>query len=257
LARTKSIAVAGKGGTGKSTIAALLVSKLCSLKDGPVLAVDADPDSNLGTLLGIETAQTIGDLREEVRRELANFPAGMTKASYVEAGLHEIIEEAKGFDLVTMGRGEGPGCYCYLNNLIKKFSDDLAPSYKWLVMDNEAGLEHLSRRTSVDIDTMIIVVNENPLSLGSAKRIQELTDDIKDRIRTRFVVTNMVKQERLPKIKERLSELGLEQLCDIPYDSKLEEIIFNGGSLRDLSDSPVLQCIDKILNKAGGINGNS
>ena len=192
----KSIAVAGKGGTGKTTIAALIIGRLCKRGEGPVLAVDADPDSNLGTLLGIEPEQSIGDLREEVRKNISNFPAGMSKASYVEAGLHQIIEEASGFDLVTMGRGEGSGCYCYLNSLIKKFSDDLAPSYSWLVMDNEAGLEHISRRTSVDIDALIIVVNDNPISISSAGKIQDITDNLKGRIRNRYIVTNMVKEER-------------------------------------------------------------
>ena len=178
---TKSIAIAGKGGTGKTTIAALIVQHLCRRALGPVLAVDADPDSNLGTFLGIESAQTVGDLREEVLKEIKNFPAGMPKASYVEAGLHELIEEAQGFDLITMGRGEGSGCYCSLNNMIRKFSADLTPSYSWVVMDNEAGLEHLSRRTSVDIDSLIVVVNDNPISLNSAKRIQEITGDLNSR----------------------------------------------------------------------------
>jgi CO dehydrogenase maturation factor len=253
----KSIAVAGKGGTGKSTLAALCVSELCRRGKGPVLAVDADPDSSLGTLLGLEPSETIGDLREEVRRELKNFPAGMTKASYVEAGLHEIVEEAEGFDLVTMGKGEGSGCYCYLNSLIKKFSDDLAPSYPWLVMDNEAGLEHISRRTSVDIDGLIILVTDNPLSLSSAEKIKSITDNLESRISTRYLVTNMIRDERLPIVKERLSALGLEQLCHIPYDPKLEEIIFNGDSVGTLTESPVLESIDVIIDRIGGTNGNS
>lgn len=119
---SKSIAVAGKGGTGKTTISALLISALVQMKMGPVLAVDADPDSNLGSLLGIQSKQSIGNLREEVLKEMKNLPAGMTKANYVEAGLHQIIEEADGFDLITMGKGEGAGCYCSLNNIIRKFS---------------------------------------------------------------------------------------------------------------------------------------
>ncbi|HUV06933.1 MAG TPA: AAA family ATPase [Spirochaetia bacterium] len=253
----KSIAVAGKGGTGKTTIAALLITRLCAGNKGPVLAVDADPDSNLGTLLGIESSQSIGDLREEVLREIKNFPAGMSKASYVEAGLHQIITESIGFDLVTMGRGEGSGCYCYLNNLIKKFSDDLAPSYPWMIMDNEAGLEHISRRTSVDIDTLLIVVSENPLSIHSAKKIKEITDSLKSRVRHRYIVTNMVHKERIPVITNKLSELGIETLSDIPFDEKLEETIFNGEPLSRLTDSPVLDCIDKILDKIGGDDGNS
>jgi CO dehydrogenase maturation factor len=253
----KSIAVAGKGGTGKTTIAALLITRLCAGGKGAVLAVDADPDSNLGTLMGLEPQQSIGDLREEVLREIKNFPAGMSKASYVEAGLHQIIAEASGFDLITMGRGEGSGCYCYLNNLIKKFSDDLAPSYPWLVMDNEAGLEHISRRTSVDIDSLVVVVSDNPLSFHSAKKIKDITDNLESRIRHRYLVTNMIKKERIPLLEEKISELGLERLCDIPFDPKLEELIFKGEPLSGFSDSPVLECIDKILNKIGGSDANT
>lgn len=245
----KSIAVAGKGGTGKSTIAALLVLNLVKQGKGPVLAVDADADSNLGPLLGVEPAQSIGDLREEVLKEIKNFPAGMSKASYVEAGLHQIIEEATGFDLVTMGRGEGPGCYCYLNTLIKKFSDDLTPSYSWAVIDNEAGLEHISRRTSTNIDTLLVIVSDNPLSFSSAQKIQDLTDTLEKRIRQRYLVTNMVKAERLPIVKDRLSKLHITHLYDIPYDPKLEEAVFNGEPLRDLSATPALEAIEFILEK--------
>lgn len=214
---------------------------------GPVLAVDADADSNLGTLLGVEPIQSIGDLREEVLKEIKNFPAGMSKASYVEAGLHEIIEEAEGFDLVTMGRGEGAGCYCYLNSLIKKFSDDLTPSYPWVVIDNEAGLEHISRRTSTNIDTLLVVVSDNPLSFSSAKKIQDLTDTLEKRINQRYLVTNMIKPERKAVIHKRLSEFHIEYLCDIPYDPTLEELVFNGESLRKLSTTPALEAIEVIL----------
>ena len=253
----KSIAVAGKGGTGKSTIAALLVLHLCEKGMGPVLAVDADPDANLGTLLGVETAKSIGDLREEVLKEMKNFPAGMSKASYVEAGLHQIIEEASGFDLITMGRGEGSGCYCSLNNMIRKFSQDLNPSYSWVVIDNEAGLEHISRRTSQFIDSLIVVVNDNPLSFDCAKRIENLTEDLKSRIKKKYLVTNMVKDGRKDEVHRRLSGLKFEHICDIPYDVELEEIVYEDKPLTSLSDSPIPGYIDLIVEKIGGINGNS
>ena len=245
----KSIAVAGKGGTGKTTIAALLILELVRQGKRPVLAVDADPDANLGALLGVVPKQSIGDLREEVRATMKNFPAGMSKASYVEAGLNQLIQEADGFDLVTMGRGEGAGCYCYLNTLIKKFSDDLTPSYLWVVIDNEAGLEHISRRTSTNIDTLLVIATDNPLSLSSAGRIQELTDTLEKRINQRFLVTNMVKAERLPVIQQRLASLRLEHLCDIPYDPILEETVFAGLPLQDLSDGPAMQAIKTILKR--------
>jgi CO dehydrogenase maturation factor len=256
----KSLAIAGKGGTGKSTLAAALITSLCGRNEGPVLAIDADPDSNLGTLLGLDSAESIGDLREEVRAEISNFPAGMSKASYVEAGLHQIIVEAPGFDLLTMGRGEGAGCYCYLNSLIKKFSDDLAPSYSWLVIDNEAGLEHISRRTSVDIDALLIVVSDNPLSLHSAKKIEEITSDLKGRIKSRFLVTNMIREDRLEAVKQRLTEFSVVHLCDIPYDPGLEEIIYRGEPLSHLAESPFWDRIDLIIkeiSEKGGTDGGS
>jgi CO dehydrogenase maturation factor len=244
-----SIAVAGKGGTGKTTVAALLVSRLRARRARPILAVDADPDSNLAPLLGVAEARSIGDLREEVRAEMANFPAGMSKASYVEAGLHQIIEEAEGFDLLTMGRGEGAGCYCYLNSLIKKFSDDLTPSYEWVIMDNEAGLEHISRRTSTSIDTMLIVVTENPLSFHSALKIRDITDNMKERFFDRYVVTNMIRDKENSLVYKKLPELGIEHIRDIPYDPQLEEIVFNGEPVSKLENGPAVESIDYILDR--------
>ena len=248
----KSIAVAGKGGTGKTTIAALLVTQLGLRGWGPVLAVDADPDSNLGSLLGIKPRQSIGDLREEVLKAIKELPAGMTKASYVEAGLHQIIEEAEGFDLLTMGRGEGAGCYCALNNMIRKFSDDLTPSYRWVIMDNEAGLEHLSRRTTRDVDALVVVVTDNPLSLASAERIQAITEAMDNRIRRKFIVTNAVKEAHKAAIQEKVRSFRLEYLVDIPYDPQLEETIFRGEPLKKMDGSPIMASIAAIIDAVGG-----
>jgi len=227
----KSIAVAGKGGIGKSTLSALLVKALQHIGEVPILAVDADADSNLATLLGIENGESVGELREDVLREVQNFPAGMSKAAYVEAGLHQIIVESEGFDLITMGRGEGAGCYCYLNTLIRKFSEDLAPSYKWIIFDNEAGLEHLSRRTTENVDALLVVVGENPLSLHSAKSIKEIVDQMGNRIRNIYAVMNMVKPRNIEKIEGSLSDLGLEVLCRLPYDETLEQMVFDNSRI--------------------------
>ena len=254
---TKSIAVAGKGGTGKSTIAALLVARLLARNESPILAVDADPDSSLGTLLGVTPIQSIGDLREEVRKEIKDFPAGMTKANYVEAGLHQIITEAKGFDLITMGKGEGAGCYCYLNSLIKKFSDDLTPSYDWVVMDNEAGLEHISRRTSGNIDTFLIIVTDNPLSVDSAAKIKEVARSIGNRIENIYAVANMLEGKKLERVKKKLGELELPLLCSIPWNEKLNDAIFDGVPVTSVEEPSVTGYIDEILNKAGGDHDNT
>ncbi len=253
----KSIAVAGKGGTGKSSVAALIVSSLVSRDMGPVLAIDADPDCNLGTLLGRKTRQTIGDLRDDLLKEIKNFPAGMTKANYIEMGLHEIIEEGDGFDLITMGKGEGASCYCFINSLIRKFCDDLTPSYQWVVIDNEAGLEHLSRRTTVDIDGLITIVNENPLSFDCASQIENITKEMKGRITRNYLITSQIKEERITMVHERVAQLNTELLCDIPYSFKLEETIFLGKPVKEMIGDPVMDAINLIIDRIGGENGSS
>ncbi|MBT3271959.1 MAG: hypothetical protein HN368_02300, partial [Spirochaetales bacterium] len=185
----------------------------------------------LATLLGITDSESVGELREDLLRDIKNFPAGMSKASYIEAGLHEIISESDGLDLITMGRGEGSGCYCYLNSLIRKFSDDLAPSYRWVVFDNEAGLEHLSRRTTQNVDALLVAVTENPLSLHSAKSIKDIVDLMGNRIRKTYAVTNMVKPRNIARIKEQLDEIGLELLVELPYDENLDQMVFENSSI--------------------------
>lgn len=254
---TKSIAIAGKGGTGKSTIAALLINRLCNRGMKPVLAVDADPDCNLGTLLGTEAEQTIGDLREDLLKTIKDFPAGMTKANYIESGLHQIIGECEGYDLITMGKGEGASCYCYINSLIRKFCDDLTPSYHWVVIDNEAGLEHLSRRTTTNIDALIVVVNESPLSFSCAKKIKEIVSEMNGRITKTYVVSSMVKQSRLSEVHKRIDELQMEFLTDIPREVEIEDIVFNGLPISSLTSNTVLTAVDRIIKKIGGNNENT
>jgi CO dehydrogenase maturation factor len=246
-----SIAVAGKGGTGKTTITALIVRYLKEHEKGPMLVMDADPDANLGTLLGIKPEKSLGDLREEILREIKKLPSGMSKAAYLEAGLHQIIAEADGFDLIAMGRGEGPGCYCYLNSLIRKFSEDLTPSYAWVVMDNEAGLEHLSRRTTNNIDALIVVVNENPLSFDTARNIESITASIKNNIRRKCLVTNMVRPEKLPLVMKRISGLHLDHIGDIPVDPVLENAIFQGQSIMNMQNSIAFESILRIMKTIG------
>jgi CO dehydrogenase maturation factor len=242
-----SIAVAGKGGTGKTTITSLIVRHLREKKSGPILVMDADPDANLGTLLGIKPEKSVGDLREEILREIKKLPSGMSKAAYLEAGLHQIIAEADGFDFIVMGRGEGPGCYCYLNSLIRKFSQDLTPSYTWVVMDNEAGLEHLSRRTTNNIDALLVVVNENPLSFETAKSIKSITANINNAIRKKFLVTNMVRPEKMPLVLQRIAGLNLDYIGDVPNDPVLDEAIFQGESVMGVQNSIAFESIKRIM----------
>ena len=254
---SSTIAVAGKGGTGKSTIASLIIERLRVRGLTPVLAVDADPDCNLGTLLGTEAGETVGNLRDDLLKAIKDFPAGMTKADYIEAGLHQIIDEAEGYDLITMGKGEGASCYCFINNLIRKFCDDLSPSYPWVVIDNEAGLEHLSRRTTTDVDGLIVVVNESPLSFSCASQIKEIVSDMNDRIANTYVVTSMVKPNRLAEVHRRIEEMGMEFLTDIPRDDEIEDIVFDGKPISSLTSDAVLTAVDRIINRIGGNNENT
>lgn len=243
----KTIAVTGKGGTGKTVVAALIIKWLKHNAAGPILALDADPDANLGAVLGIRAEKTIGDLREETLKEIKNLPAGMSKSAYIEAGLHQIVVENEKVDLITMGRPEGPGCYCYLNNLLREFADKMQASYEWVVMDNEAGLEHLSRRTASKIHGLIVVINENPLSIDCAERIDKLVRELKNEIGVIYVVANSVNESQSRQLKGKIDRLRMKYLGFIPYDQKLEELIFKRKSLFDLVNSEALSKIDKIM----------
>jgi len=247
----KTIAVTGKGGVGKTTVAALIIRYLRENTPGPILALDADPDCNLATVLGVEIESTIGDLREDMLKQIKDFPPGMSKENYVEAGLHQLITETPKVDMITMGRGEGSGCYCFINNLLRKFADDLLPAYQWMVMDNEAGLEHLSRRTAAFIDHLIVVVTDNPLAIDCAVRVDRLLDDLDRDVRNRHFVLNAVRAERIPEVMDKMSNLGMEHLATIPRDDAVEEAVFRGESLYALANTPAVTIIDEMMRKIG------
>lgn len=247
----KVIALTGKGGVGKSTIAALIIRYLKLCADGPILAIDADPDANLAALLGIEIEETIGDLREDVLRNIRNLPAGMHKENYIEAGFHQTIVETEKVDMIAMGRPEGPGCYCFVNNLLRKFTDDVLPTYEWIVMDNEAGLEHLSRRTAAKIDHLIVVVNENPLSVDCARRIDELVSDMGRSIGRKYFLLNAVREQRQDAIREKLGKLSLADLGALPLDEALDEAVFQGKSIYTLEETPAVLAVNRVMERIG------
>jgi CO dehydrogenase maturation factor len=246
-----TIAVTGKGGVGKTTIAALIVRHLRAKAGGAILALDADPDSNLATVLGVQVETTIGDLREDVLKQMADWPAGMSKEAYVEAGLHQIIVETPKVDLIAMGRGEGPGCYCFINNLLRKFADELMPCYEWIVMDNEAGMEHLSRRTASRIDHLIVVVNGGPLAIDSARRIDRLLLDLGRDVRGKYLVLNAVRPDRQAEVLAKLAETDLEFLGSVPRDEALEEALFRGDPIYALEDTPAVGTIGEMMQRIG------
>jgi CO dehydrogenase maturation factor len=245
----KVIAVTGKGGTGKTTVAALTIKWLKAHARGPVLALDADPDANLATVLGVPVPKTIGDLREETVREIKSLPVGMTKASYIQAGLHQIVVETPKVDFITMGRPEGPGCYCFVNTLLREFAEDLEDAYEWVVMDNEAGLEHISRRTAAHVDHLIVVVNSSSLAIDCARRIQQLLASLKNEVRRKYVLINDAGEERAAAIRQRLESIGFEYLGHLPHDDALEQQVFNGQSLFELNGTAATTKMDEILKK--------
>jgi CO dehydrogenase maturation factor len=189
---TFTMAIAGKGGVGKTTFAALSVRYLSeSLKD-VVLAVDADPNSNLGAKLETEPGRTLGDIREEVLKQGDDIPKEMSKQEYLDYQIRLAVKEGGGFDLLTMGRQEGPGCYCYVNNMLRTFLDALSTRYATVVIDNEAGMEHLSRRTTRSPDVLFVLCDKSKASQDAARRIASLADEMGIKARRKAIVFGMI-----------------------------------------------------------------
>ena len=245
------IAVSGKGGTGKTTLAALIVRRCIKRLDKPVLAVDADPNSSLGSKLGLEAELTIGDMREDVFRHKHDASAGTPKQRVIEYGVQNAVAEGDGFDLVVMGRGEGPGCYCSVNNMLRTFLRGLSSGYKHVVIDNEAGMEHLSRRTDDKVDLMLVVSDPTPTGLRSAKRIAELAEDLAVvRGRLWLIVNRVTDFERAERYAADYA--GLDLLGCIPEDPLVQDYELQCRSVLDLPDeSKAPAALDSALVRVG------
>jgi len=247
-----TIAVAGKGGTGKSTLAALMILKLVKNGKGAVLAVDADPNVNLNGLLGIEMHQTVGGLREETLKVIkkGDFPAGMSKSMYLKLGLEECLIEDKGLDLLAMGRQEGPGCYCLVNSILREFLDSISRNYRYVVIDNEAGMEHLSRRTTRDVNMLLLVSDDNPVSLRSAGNISRMGKELDLSISKKYLILNNVRETIPLHLEKEIEENDLTFLAKIPQDEFVSSLSKEGRSLKDLPEnSPALRSVANLLEK--------
>jgi len=228
------IAVAGKGGTGKTTTTAMLIRLLKERKDCSILAVDADPNSNLGEVLGIEVKNTIGSVLDNISCNPESVPAGMTKDRFIEYQVQSAIQEADGFDLLTMGKPEGPGCYCYVNNVLRNIISKLIKDYSYIIIDNEAGLEHLSRRTTRAADTLLVVSDATPVGLKAAKRINALTKELKIDVKKRLLLINRFNKELE---SEKISDSGLELAGYLPQDEEISELSLTGKPIMVLNNS--------------------
>ena len=245
-----NIAVAGKGGSGKTSLASLIIRYLKNSGAGPILAVDADANANLGESLGLKVAQTVGVLLDDFQRSKMNIPAGMTKEIYLDYKLNEILVESKGLDLLTMGRGEGPECYCYPNVIVKKFADSLAENYAYTVMDNEAGMEHLSRRTTQDADALLLVSNHSVKGVRTIARIKELVSSLKLRVRKELAVISIAPAELDSLVTEELERVGIELAAVIPEDEELYRYDLELKPLLDLPEtSEAVRAVNDLMQK--------
>jgi len=226
-----TIGLAGKGGTGKTPIAGLLIKYLVEKGKTPVLAVDADANTNLNEVLGLEVTDTLGSAREEMKKGVAT---GMTKDVFMEMKLEHSVVEAKGFDLIVMGRPEGSGCYCAANTLLTQYLQRLIDNYPYIVIDNEAGMEHISRLTTKDVDILLIVSDSSRRGILSAARIAQLTDELGLRIGRKCFIINQAKEGEAEVLEKAAAEYKLDLVGIIPEDSMIRDFDLKGRPTIDL-----------------------
>jgi CO dehydrogenase maturation factor len=245
-----NIAVAGKGGSGKTSIASLVIRYLKSKGSGPILAVDADPNANLGESLGLDIKQTVGRILYDFQRDKINIPPGMTKEAYLEYKLNEAMVEAKGLDLLTMGRGEGQDCYCYPNTILRKFIDSLTQNYAYMVMDNEAGMEHLSRGTTQDIDELLIISDHSVKGVRTVARIRDLVAELKLSVKRQSVLINFIPAKLDPLVAAELSRLEISPIATIPLDDEVYQYDLRLKPLLELPDtSKAVRAVSDLMGK--------
>ncbi len=237
-----TIAFAGKGGTGKTTLAGITIKYIMEETGKPVLAVDADSNACLNEALGTDINATVGKLREKTLdtiRSGAVRPGGMSMEQLFDYQIQQAIIESNGFDLLVMGRPEGPGCYCAANNIIRKYTDKLSDDYPYVVIDNEAGMEHLSRRTTNSVDLLIIVSDPTVKGVKTAKRIHELTNELKLDVSRKAFVINRIQGEESETLGKIAEEEGLQVSGFIPNDTVIFNLDLEGRSVFEISNDAV------------------
>lgn len=246
----KCVAVAGKGGVGKTTFTALLLRQIINNNhDISILAVDADPNANLNEALGLEVTATISDLLEETKNPKA-IPEGMPKNVFVEYRLQQTLVESQDIDLLVMGGPQGPGCYCYPNDLLRKYLENLGSNYDLIAIDTEAGLEHISRRTIPLVDTMFVISDSSARGIRSAGRVNELIKGLHSAVGEVYLVVTKTSDNSLDTLSEEIEKTGLKLIGEIPLDSLVTELDLAGQPLYNLPDeSKAVQAVQKILER--------
>lgn len=256
---TTTIALAGKGGVGKTTIAGMVIKYLVQNTPGPVLAIDADPSSNLNMVLGLDLDWTVGDIREgmldQVKESLTAggaamgvLPGGISKRDYLEYEIRSSLSEGDHVDLIAMGRSEGPGCYCAVNHNLREVVDAMSKNYLYVVIDNEAGMEHLSRRTTRDVQHLLVVTDPTQRGIVAAERIASFRNELDIRIENAYLVLNRMMGEIPAPLQERIDRMDIPLLGVVPSDQELMNFEFNGRPLVELgNESPVYQAVVTMM----------
>ena len=258
---TTTIALAGKGGVGKTTIAGMIIKFLTQTLPGAVLAIDADPSSNLNLVLGLELDWTVGDIREDLLSQvktslvtggaaMGSLPGGVTKRDYLDYQIRSSVAEGGRFDLIAMGRSEGPGCYCAVNHNLREVIDSISKNYRYVVIDNEAGMEHLSRRTTRDVQHLLVVSDPTQRGLVAAGRIAGFRDELDIRIEHTSLILNRLYGPLPPTLEVQIGSLGIPLLGIIPGNEELAQFEISGRPLVDLDNgSPVYRAVAEIMEK--------
>ncbi len=256
---TITIALAGKGGVGKTTLAALVIKYLAQNGSGPILAIDADPSSNLNMTLGLELEWTVGDIREglldQVKTSLlaggaamGTLPGGITKRDYLDYQIRSSLAESQAFDLVAMGRSEGQGCYCAVNHNLREVLDTISKNYKYVVIDNEAGMEHLSRRTTRDVQHLLVVSDPSQRGLVAAQRIAGFRNELDIHIEHAYLVVNRMPDDLPEALKAKIESIEIPLLGTVPADDELTAYEAVSRPLVDLPNSnPAYQSVEKMM----------
>jgi CO dehydrogenase maturation factor len=258
---TTTIALAGKGGVGKTTIAGMVIKYLAKSQNGAILAIDADPSSNLNMVLGLDLDWTVGDIREDMLTQVKTsltaggaamgaLPGGVSKHEYLDYQIRSSVSEGNHYDLIAMGRSEGPGCYCAVNHNLRDVVDSISKNYRYVVIDNEAGMEHLSRRTTRDVEHLLVVTDPTQRGLVAAQRIADLSRELDIRVEHASLIVNRVSGELPPAMEEAIEKLNIQFLGVVPEDKELTEFEFSGRPLVELGDeSPVYSTVAAMMAK--------
>jgi len=261
---TVTIALAGKGGVGKTTVAGMVVKYLIESQPGSILAIDADPSSNLNMVLGLDLEWTVGDIREDLLSQvkesllaggaaMGTVAGGSTKREFLDYHIRTSLAEGDRCDLIAMGRSEGAGCYCAVNHNLREVVDSIGKNYRYVVIDNEAGMEHLSRRTTRDVQHLLVVSDPTVRGLVAARRIAGYRREMDINIENSYLIVNRLAGEVPPSLQDMIDEIDIEMLGVIPADQELMEFEFSGKPLIDLGNSsPVYQAVAGMMDKILG-----